>query len=143
MLSFAIQVILSFCEGNYLFVSIDKGWRKIYILLFKKTETEIGHCSPQQIEYAIGMGYVLSDRTINSVAKMSNLDILKYFIKKHKHTLYGHVCAKIAESGSTNILKWARENDCQWDADTCAFAAKGGHFEMLKWARENGCPWDT
>jgi hypothetical protein len=24
----------------------------------------------------------------------------------------------------------------------CARAAEGGHLEVLKWARENGCPWD-
>ena len=40
------------------------------------------------------------------------------------------------------MLKWARENDCPWDAWTCASAAEFGHFEVLKWARENGCPWD-
>jgi hypothetical protein len=40
------------------------------------------------------------------------------------------------------VLKWARENDCPWDACTCAYAAKGGHLEVLRWARENGCPWD-
>ena len=24
----------------------------------------------------------------------------------------------------------------------CAHAAKGGHLEVLRWARENGCEWD-
>ena len=40
------------------------------------------------------------------------------------------------------MLKWARENDCQWDEWTCTYAAEGGHLEMLKWARANGCPLD-
>ena len=26
---------------------------------------------------------------------------------------------------------------------TCSRAAKGGHLEVLKWARENGCEWDS
>jgi hypothetical protein len=41
------------------------------------------------------------------------------------------------------VLKWARENDCEWGDLTCSNAAKGGHLEVLKWARANGCPWDA
>ncbi len=41
------------------------------------------------------------------------------------------------------ILKWARENGCDWGTDTCSSAAAGGHFEIIKWARENGCDWDS
>ena len=40
------------------------------------------------------------------------------------------------------MLKWARENDCPWFADTCSGAALNGHLEIVKWARENGAPWD-
>ena len=39
--------------------------------------------------------------------------------------------------GHLEVLKWARENGCQWDEWTCATAAEGGHLEVLKWAREN------
>jgi hypothetical protein len=38
------------------------------------------------------------------------------------------------------VLRWARENGCEWDARTCAWAAGGGHLDVLRWARENGCP---
>ena len=31
------------------------------------------------------------------------------------------------------VLKWAWENECTWDANTCANAAKGGQLEVLKW----------
>ena len=51
-------------------------------------------------------------------------------------------CAKAAESGNLEVLKWARANGCEWDATTCAKAAEGGHFDVLRWARVNGCPWD-
>jgi hypothetical protein len=68
------------------------------------------------------------------------------------------------------ILKWARENGCEWDFHTgeaaqyghlevikrardngngrvwdnriCNNAAKGGQLEVLKWAKENDCLWD-
>jgi hypothetical protein len=42
-----------------------------------------------------------------------------------------------------DILKWAREHGCPWDATTCKHAANGGHLEMLQWAHERDCPWDA
>ena len=44
--------------------------------------------------------------------------------------------------GHLELLKWARENGCEWDAMTCASAAKSGNLDILKWARQNGCEWD-
>jgi len=49
------------------------------------------------------------------------------------------VCA--AEVGNLEILKWARENGCEWTDKVCTRAMKGQHFEVLQWARANGCPW--
>ena len=53
-----------------------------------------------------------------------------------------------AGHGHLEILQWAWEEDCPWDA----FAAGGGHLEVLKWLRDPGagldgldgpgCPWD-
>jgi hypothetical protein len=33
-------------------------------------------------------------------------------------------------------------SDCH-NAGTCSRAAEGGHLEVLQWARDNGCPWDA
>ena len=48
-----------------------------------------------------------------------------------------------ALNGHLEVLKWARENGCEWNSNTCANAALNGHLEVLKWARENGCEWDS
>ena len=40
------------------------------------------------------------------------------------------------------MLRWARENGCDWSAKTCLHAASGGHLEVLQWLRAEGCPWD-
>ena len=45
-----------------------------------------------------------------------------------------------AQEGHLEVLQWAREHDCPWDAMTCK--AQGGHLEVLQWAREHHCPWD-
>src|SRR5437868_2374858 len=49
------------------------------------------------------------------------------------------------KSGLFDLLKWARENGCQWGCWTSVYAALMGspiHFEILKWAKENGCKWN-
>src|SRR5436305_1902071 len=49
-------------------------------------------------------------------------------------------------NGHLNVLKWARENGCNWDSCTCAYAAKNGHLSILKWARGNDgdlCDWNS
>ena len=38
-------------------------------------------------------------------------------------------------AGHLEILKWARENGCEWGVLTCAYAAEGGHLEVLVGAR--------
>ena len=40
-----------------------------------------------------------------------------------------------------HVLKWARENGCEWYSCTCAYAAENGHLEVLQWAKNNGCPY--
>ena len=51
-----------------------------------------------------------------------------------KYITYG-----AAFGGHLDVLKWARENDCEWDPQTCSWAARNGHLDVLKWARGNGC----
>ena len=53
------------------------------------------------------------------------------------------VCNHAAYRGSVRLLKWARENNRAWSADTCACAAYNGHLPALKYLHENGCPWDS
>ena len=136
---FAIQTILSFCEGNYLFVAINREWKNIYILLFKKTETRIGSCSPQQIECAVKAGYVLSYKSMGLAAKLGNFEVMKWL---HKNDCSWHewTCAWAAKGGYFEILKWARENGCPWNTFTCSNAASRGYFDILKWAHKEGCP---
>mmetsp|Transcript_37712 Transcript_37712/g.106562 ORF Transcript_37712/g.106562 Transcript_37712/m.106562 type:complete len:153 (+) Transcript_37712:1079-1537(+) len=45
-------------------------------------------------------------------------------------------------TGHTEMLVWARENNCPWNKWTCFMAAAEGHLEVLQYARRHGCPWD-
>ena len=45
--------------------------------------------------------------------------------------------------GSVRLLKWARENNGDWNSGMCAYAAGNGHLPALKYLHENGCPWNS
>jgi hypothetical protein len=47
-----------------------------------------------------------------------------------------------AAGGHLELLQWAREHGCPWDALTYFFALDGEHEEVLRWARDHDCPWD-
>jgi hypothetical protein len=49
-------------------------------------------------------------------------------------------CANAAANGYLDVLRWAREHSCPWDATTCMAAAENGELEVLRWAIEHGCP---
>jgi hypothetical protein len=51
-------------------------------------------------------------------------------------------CHNIASYGHLEVLKWVRENGCEWDMYVCYIAYKNRHLEILQWARKNGCPWN-
>lgn len=63
-------------------------------------------------------------------------------------------CALAAEGGHLEVLRWARDNGCDWDRHTCLHAASGGQLAALQWARAgvlevlqwlhaSGCLWDA
>ena len=54
-----------------------------------------------------------------------------------------YVCNYAASRGSVRLLKWARENNRAWSADTCHYAALNGRLPALQYLHENGCPWDS
>ena len=54
-----------------------------------------------------------------------------------------YVCNYAAHRGSVRLLKWARENNCDWSTDTCYCAALNGRLPALQYLHENGCPWDS
>ena len=53
-----------------------------------------------------------------------------------------YVCDFAARRGSLRLLKWTRENNHDWGANTCRYAAVHGQVPALQYLHENGCPWD-
>ena len=59
----------------------------------------------------------------------------KYISKEWEKFDKYNVCDIAASNGWLDLLKWARQNGCEWDSWTCSCAAENGHCEVLKWAR--------
>ena len=77
---------------------------------------------------------------IRNIIMNNYLNLLKYVVTYYH--MHPNITTIAAKYGQLNILKWARENDCEWNSLTCIYAAENGHLETLKWARENGCEWN-
>ena len=79
------------------------------------------------------------------VARYGTLDVLKYVRKEgiFPWDERGGVRAirDAASMGNLEMVKWMRENGCEWDCWTTGYAAGGGHIELLEWLREQNCPW--
>jgi hypothetical protein len=45
-----------------------------------------------------------------------------------------------AQGGHLEVLNWAREHHCPWDAGTRQIAEASRHLELLQWAVEHGAP---
>ncbi|CAN0596974.1 unnamed protein product, partial [Ectocarpus sp. 12 AP-2014] len=43
------------------------------------------------------------------------------------------VCAEAARAGHLEVLKWAREAGCEWDAGCLTWASGGGDLDVVKW----------
>jgi len=49
-----------------------------------------------------------------------------------------YVCNYAASRGSVRLLKWARENNCDWSTDTCHCAALHGHLPLSSTCTRTG-----
>ena len=69
-------------------------------------------------------------------ASLGNIPLLKW-LRENGCQWDQRCCA--AAAGQLELLKWLREQRCRWDQSTCIMAAENGNLEVLKWASQNGC----
>ena len=79
--------------------------------------------------------------TCNTAAAAGNLELLEY-AHQNGCPWDASTCANAAFYGQKEALKYCHENGCPWDAYTCSAAASTGRLDILKYARKHGCPWD-
>ena len=116
-----ISIIFSKIDSFGLILSLtSKDFNDFYGKMKNKSELKLGK--------------LLSSMSVSLIEYIQNFKII--------HNNKTILCGELSKSGNLEVLKWARENGCQWNSSTCSNAASGGHLEVLKWARDNGCKWD-
>ena len=100
---------------------------------------------PDRFDFDAFSQSLVQERT-HLIAMMDNDEALSLPYERVVGLLGAHpayyVCDNAAGRGSVRLLKWARENNLDWDAHTCSYAAYNGKLPALKYLHENGCPWD-
>ena len=95
------------------------------------------------IRNAIGEYVSITELSPEDAAKRECVDTLKSLHRRGRVTFDEYFCQMAAYGGQLEVLKWLRDNTCQWNSETTRLAAYyGGQLEVLKLARAHGCPWD-
>ena len=75
-------------------------------------------------------------RTINAAAKQSNMEMVKYCVA-NECPMNEYACARAAENGHLEVLKYLREEvKAPWNWYTAAWAAQEGHLHILEYLVE-------
>ena len=98
---------------------------------------------PELVKWLCGAGgFAMDERVLAEAAGSGNLELVRW-LRDEGCDWSVWACRFAAETGRLQVLQWLRANGCPWDVDTCKFAALNGQMATLRWARENGCPWDV
>ena len=111
-------------------------------------------------------------KTFSKAAKGCHVQVLYWLQESYGWDASDRTCEAIVSTGRSDILQWALQSGCPWDArcaytsarhghadmfrwiwfnresspidmdSLCSGAAFGGHLELLQLAREYHCPWD-
>ena len=79
----------------------------------------------------------------HEAARYGHLELVKWLCGEKGFAIDGWVMMEAAWSGNLELVQFLRGEGCPRTYNTCRRAVDGGHVEVLRWARENGCQWGT
>lgn len=77
-----------------------------------------------------------------AAARFGYLNVLRWIHADGYSNFTAITIIMAARSGSSDVVKWLRENGCPWNVATTESAACSGNVELLEWLVTNGCPID-
>lgn len=103
--AFIIQFVLSFCEGEYVVVTINREWRNTYLRLHSSRITVVKFYNIHQLDFFMKCGYIAKSNLLLYFVKIRNLQALELI---HSYS-------------------------CKWSPIVTEEAAKLGHLDILNW----------
>ena len=79
-------------------------------------------------------------QTSYTVARLGNLEMLKYCVENGCEEEHEGTCAVAANYGNLECLKYLHEKNIKWDHQTVRLARENNQIECLNYALANDCP---
>ena len=74
-------------------------------------------------------------------ALYGNLELVKWLCGEGGFAMDEIMIMQAARGGNLELVQWLRGEGCPGQHKTCHWAVEQVHVEVLRWARENGCQW--
>lgn len=88
------------------------------------------------------VGEVAASEVMVAAIKGNRIDAVDFLVS-HGVVIPSDACAVAARRGHMDMMCYARDKNCAWDARVCREAALGGHLECLTYAHVSGLSLDT
>lgn len=92
------------------------------------------------IHWALNHGCRITEYDLSSACYYGFFDLL--LLKSHDCRVPNDCTYNAALKGHFEILKWLRNQNCDWDYRVVIAAIDYGNLDYLKWIIQNGCPFD-
>lgn len=103
--------------------------------------TSIQHGHVDVVVWLQEHAYLMPENALTLAAKSGRVEMVRHLCDAYTWT--PEVMAGAAESGSFDVIAFARSHGCPWDETACTGAASGGHLALLAHLHTQGCPWTS
>jgi hypothetical protein len=87
------------------------------------------------------LGECLHAMTCPHAARSGSIDVLRW-LKEQGCNFGASTCKAAAARAHVHVLQFLHDEGCEWDKTACSAATRNGHLSTLQWLHEHGCPWD-
>jgi hypothetical protein len=138
-------------KQRFLQVQVYKQWSRVYGRQDKQTAVSTIFDSVGILDWSIQYGgYRLQCdlKTLETAVKHGHVSVLQYLKDQYSADFTQSsedrtdsatvLCTTASRRGHLVILKWLREQGCEWNDDVCIAALAERHLECLQYAMDNG-----
>jgi hypothetical protein len=78
----------------------------------------------------------------NYTARTGSIRML-WWLQQHGKAFTIVACMAAAAGAHLHVLRYLRDERCEFGNEVCSAAASHGHLSILQWLHEQGCPWNA